>query len=122
MIVKTDEELQALKEIGYICAKVRDTMQEATKSGVTTRELDNIAKDLFQEHGAISAPINDENFHGQTCISVNEEVAHGIPGKRIIREGDLVNIDVSALKDGYYADTGISFVVGEADNPLKHKV
>ncbi|KPG90061.1 MULTISPECIES: type I methionyl aminopeptidase [Staphylococcus] len=122
MIVKTDEELQALKEIGYICAKVRDTMQEATKPGITTKELDNIAKELFEEHGAISAPIHDEKFPGQTCISVNEEVAHGIPGKRIIREGDLVNIDVSALKNGYYADTGISFVVGEADNPLKQKV
>ena len=55
-------------------------------------------------------PIHDENFPGQTCISVNEEVAHGIPGKRIIREGDLVNIDVSPLKNGYYADTGISLV------------
>ena len=122
MIVKTDEELQALKEIGYICAKVRDTMQEETKPGITTKELDNIAKELFEEHGAISAPIHDEKFPGQTCISVNEEVAHGIPGKRIIREGDLVNIDVSALKNGYYADTGISFVGGEADNPLKLKV
>ena len=122
MIVKTDEELQALKEIGYICAKVRDTMQEATKPGITTKELDNIAKELFEEHGAISAPIHDEKFPGQTCISVNEEVAHGIPGKRVIREGDLVNIDISALKNGYYADTGISFVVGEADNPLKQKV
>ena len=122
MIVKTDEELQVLKEIGYICAKVRDTMQEATKPGITTKELDNIAKELFEEHGAISAPIHDEKFPGQTCISVNEEVAHGIPGKRVIREGDLVNIDVSALKNGYYADTGISFVVGEADNPLKQKV
>ena len=122
MIVKTDEELQALKVIGYICAKVRDTMQEATKPGITTKELDNIAKELFEEHGAISAPIHDEKFPGQTCISVNEEVAHGIPGKRVIREGDLVNIDVSALKNGYYADTGISFVVGEADNPLKQKV
>ena len=97
-------------------------MQEATKPGITTKELDNIAKELFEEHGAISAPIHDEKFPGQTCISVNEEVAHGIPGKRIIREGDLVNIDVSALKNGYYADTGISFVVGEADNPLKQKV
>ena len=70
MIVKTDEELQALKEIGYICAKVRDTMQAETKPGVTTKELDNIAKVLFEEHGAISAPIHDENFPGQTCISV----------------------------------------------------
>lgn len=94
MIVKTEEELNGLKEIGYICALVRDTMQEATKPGVTTKELDNIAKDLFEEHGALSAPIHDENFPGQTCISVNEEVAHGIPSKRKIREGDLVNIDV----------------------------
>ena len=98
MIVKTEEELTALKDIGYICALVRDKMQEATKPGITTKELDDIAKDLFEAHGAISAPIHDENFPGQTCISVNEEVAHGIPGKRKIREGDLVNIDVSALK------------------------
>ncbi len=122
MIVKTEEELQALKEIGYICAKVRNTMQAATKPGITTKELDNIAKELFEEYGAISAPIHDENFPGQTCISVNEEVAHGIPSKRVIREGDLVNIDVSALKNGYYADTGISFVVGESDDPMKQKV
>ncbi|PTL16380.1 type I methionyl aminopeptidase [Staphylococcus gallinarum] len=122
MIVKTEEELIALKDIGYICALVRDKMQAATVPGITTKELDDIAKDLFEEHGAISAPIHDENFPGQTCISVNEEVAHGIPGKRTIKEGDLVNIDVSALKNGYYADTGISFVVGESDNPLKQKV
>src|SRR5690625_3558878 len=122
MIVKTEEEVTALKDIGYISALGRDKMQEATKPGITTKELDDIAKDLFEAHGAISAPIHDENFPGQTCISVNEEVAHGIPGKRKIREGDLVNIDVSALKNGYYADTGISFVVGEADNPLKQKV
>ena len=122
MIVKTNEELQALKDIGYICALIRDKMQEATVPGITTKELDDIAKELFEQHGALSAPIHDENFPGQTCISVNEEVAHGIPGKRVIREGDLVNIDVSALKNGYYANTGISFVVGEADNPMKQKV
>ncbi|EGQ3334612.1 TPA: type I methionyl aminopeptidase [Staphylococcus pseudintermedius] len=122
MIVKTDEELQALKEIGAICAEVRDTMREATKPGVTTKELDQIAKDMFEQAGAISAPIHDENFPGQTCISVNEEVAHGIPSQRVIREGDLVNIDVSALKSGYYADTGVSFVVGETSEPMKQKV
>ncbi|PTF89462.1 type I methionyl aminopeptidase [Staphylococcus chromogenes] len=122
MIVKTDEELQALKEIGAICAKVRDTMVKATVPGITTKELDHIAKEMFEAEGAISAPIHDENFPGQTCISVNEEVAHGIPGKRVIKEGDLVNIDVSALKNGYCADTGISFVVGETDEPMKQKV
>ncbi|KIX91248.1 methionine aminopeptidase [Staphylococcus microti] len=122
MIVKTDEERQALLEIGAICAKVRDAMQAATKPGVTTKELDNIAKEMFEAEGALSAPIHDENFPGQTCISVNEEVAHGIPSQRVIREGDLVNIDVSALKNGYYADTGISFVVGETDDPMKQQV
>src|SRR5699024_1462185 len=122
MIVKTEEELTALKDIGYICALVRDKMQAATKPDITTKELDDIAKAWSEEHDAISAPIHDENVAGQTRRSVNEEVAHGIPGKRKIREGDLVNIDVSALKNGYYADTGISFVVGEADNPLKQKV
>ncbi|MBI5974735.1 type I methionyl aminopeptidase [Staphylococcus canis] len=122
MIVKNDDELQALKEIGKICALVRDEMREATVPGITTKELDEIAKVRFEEHGALSAPIHDENFPGQTCISVNEEVAHGIPSKRVIREGDLVNIDVSALKNGYYADTGISFVVGETQEEIKQKV
>lgn len=122
MIVKTEEELEALKEIGYICALIRDEMRKATEPGITTKELDDIAKRMFEEHGATSAPIHDENFPGQTCISVNEEVAHGIPGKRKIRDGDLVNIDVSALKNGYYADTGVSFVVGETDEPMKQKV
>ena len=106
---KTEEELQALKEIGYICAKVRDTMQKLLNLVLQLKELDNIAKDLFEEHGAISAPIHDENFPGQTCISVNEEVAHGIPGKRIIREGDLDYRCISS-KNGYYADTGISLL------------
>ncbi|MGV3275266.1 type I methionyl aminopeptidase [Staphylococcus sp. 11261D007BR] len=122
MIVKTEEELNALKEIGQICAQVRDDMRAATKPGITTKELDDIAKETFEATGAISAPIHDEIFPGQTCISVNEEVAHGIPGKRVIKEGDLVNIDVSALKNGYYADTGISFVVGETDEDMKQKV
>ncbi|QLK86389.1 type I methionyl aminopeptidase [Staphylococcus sp. 17KM0847] len=122
MIVKTDEEYKALLEIGAICAKVRDAMQAATQPGITTKELDHIAKEMFEQEGALSAPIHDENFPGQTCISVNEEVAHGIPSQRVIREGDLVNIDVSALKNGYYADTGISFVVGETDEHVKQQV
>ncbi len=113
MIVKTQEELEALKKIGRICAEIRDAMQVATKPGVTTKELDEIAGRMFEESGAISGPKGQYDFPGYTCISVNHEVAHGIPGDRIIKEGDMVNIDVSASLDGYFADTGISFVVGE---------
>ena len=112
MIVKTSEELEALKKIGRICAEIRDAMRAATKPGVTTKELDEIAGRMFAEKGAISGPKGEYDFPGYTCISVNHEVAHGIPGSRVIEEGDLVNIDVSGSLDGYFADTGISFVVG----------
>ncbi|MFD2682328.1 type I methionyl aminopeptidase [Bacillus seohaeanensis] len=118
MIVKTDEELQALKEIGKVVAGIRDELKGLTKPGITTKELDDIAGKRFEEHGAISGPKGEYDFPGYTCISVNEEVAHGIPSDRVIQEGDLVNIDVSGSKNGYYADTGISFVVGNGDPKL----
>lgn len=121
MIVQTNEELEALKKIGRIVAEVREAMKAATKPGITTKELDEIGGKLFKEKGAISGPMGEYDFPGYTCISVNEEVAHGIPGSRVIKEGDIVNIDVSGSYDGYFADTGISFVVGEG-YPEKEKL
>ena len=97
MIVKTEEELQALREIGKICGEIRDELVQKTKPGVTTKELDELAGELFEKAGALSAPKGEYDFPGYTCISVNKEVAHGIPGKRVIKEGDLVNIDVSGF-------------------------
>ncbi|MBS4214395.1 type I methionyl aminopeptidase [Neobacillus rhizophilus] len=118
MIVKTEEDINGIKEIGRIVGAIRDELVERTKPGITTKELDDIAGELFAKEGAISAPKGEYDFPGYTCISVNEEVAHGIPGNRVIKEGDLVNIDVSASKNGYFADTGISFVVGQGDEVL----
>jgi methionyl aminopeptidase len=115
MIVKTEDDIKGLKEIGKVVASIRDEMVRSTVPGITTKELDQIAERRFEEAGAISAPKGEYDFPGFTCISVNEEVAHGIPGNRVIQEGDLVNIDVSGSKNGYFADTGISFVVGEGD-------
>jgi len=120
MIVKNEEELAGLKEIGKIVAVIRDELIERTKPGVTTKELDDYAGELFEKYGAISGPKGEYDFPGYTCISVNEEVAHGIPGKRVIKEGDLVNIDVSGSKNGYFADTGLSIVVGEGNEKLQH--
>ncbi|MCM3388531.1 type I methionyl aminopeptidase [Ureibacillus chungkukjangi] len=121
MIVQTKEELEALKKIGRICAEIRDAMRAATKPGITTKELDEIGGHMFEEAGAISGPKGEYDFPGYTCISVNHEVAHGIPGSRVINEGDIVNIDVSGSLDGYFADTGISFVVGDG-YPEKEKL
>ena len=100
---------------------MKETVAHA-KVGMSTKELDDFAGKLLEEHGAKSAPISEYDFPGYTCISINEEVAHGIPGPRKLKDGDIVNVDVSAVKDGYYSDTGISFVVGEVDDPLKQKV
>ncbi|WP_019413833.1 type I methionyl aminopeptidase [Paenisporosarcina sp. TG20] len=113
MIAKTTEDIEALKTIGRIVAEIRDTMRAATKPGVTTKEIDDLGGRMFEEKGAISGPKGEYDFPGFTCISVNEEVAHGIPGSRIIKDGDIVNIDVSGSLNGYFADTGISFVIGE---------
>ncbi len=92
MIAKTEEDFNGLKEIGRICGAIRDELVALTKVGITTKELDDRAKELFDEYGALSAPKETYNFPGYTCISVNEEIAHGIPGPRVIQEGDVVNI------------------------------
>lgn len=111
MIITTEEELDGLKAIGRICAEALATMARALEPGITTAELDAIGRRVLEAAGAQSAPEFCYNFPGATCISVNEEVAHGIPGPRVIAAGDLVNIDVSAVKDGFFSDTGASFAV-----------
>ncbi|UXN72979.1 M24 family metallopeptidase [Devosia sp. A8/3-2] len=118
MTITTEEQLERLKAIGRICAITRDAMAAAMRPGMTTAELDEFGAKLLAEHGARSAPMITYDFPGATCISVNEEIAHGIPGERVLREGDLVNIDVSAEKDGVFADTGASFVLGIGDKRL----
>ncbi len=111
MTVSSDDELAALKRIGRIVADTLEMMGRSLEPGMTTRELDGIGRAVLEAAGARPAPEMAYAFPGATCISVNEEIAHGIPGERRIAAGDLVNIDVSAEKDGYFADTGASFAV-----------
>lgn len=112
MIAKTEKDFEGLRKIGKIVAEIREALKDATVVGITTKEIDELGGRLFKEKGAVSAPISQYDFPGYTCISVDNEVAHGIPGSRVIKDGDIVNIDVSGSYDGYFADTGISFVVG----------
>lgn len=116
MTLETDADLVGLKAIGEIVALTIKIMGEALKPGMTTAELDAIGKRVLSEHGASSAPKSVYKFPGYTCISVNEEAAHGIPGSRVLKDGDLVNIDVSAHKDGYFADSGYTFMLGEVSD------
>lgn len=111
MTLENADDLERLKEIGRICANTLQIMGAALEPGMTTAELDFIGRKALEAEGAQSAPELSYRFPGATCISVNEEVAHGIPGVRVIAAGDLVNIDVSAEKGGLFADTGASFAV-----------
>jgi methionyl aminopeptidase len=111
MTITNEDELNGLREIGRIVANVMQAMAKALEPGMTTQELDDLGRQLLDRDGAVSAPESTYDFPGATCISVNEEIAHGIPGPRVIAAGDLVNIDVSASKNGFFADTGASYRV-----------
>jgi methionyl aminopeptidase len=113
MSIDGQHDIEGLQRIGAIVAAARDAMGARVAPGMTTAELDEIGKEILDRHGARSAPQLAYGFPGTTCISLNDEVAHGIPSQRVLREGDLVNIDVSGELDGYWADTGASFPVGE---------
>jgi methionyl aminopeptidase len=119
MTISNEDDLNKLQEIGRIVANTLEAMAAALEPGMTTAELDRIGRQLLEKAGARSGPELVYDFPGATCISVNEQVAHGIPGSRRIEAGDLVNIDISAEKNGVFADTGASFAVPPTTNAVK---
>ena len=121
MTIETEDDVVALQRIGRIVSSVLHRMLDAAEPGMTTRELDTLGARWLAEHGARSAPQLTYDFPGATCISINEEAAHGIPGDRVIRPGDVLNIDVSAELDGYFADTGGTRVMPPG-NPQKTRL
>jgi methionyl aminopeptidase len=112
MIIENEEDIKHLKAIGHVCAVALQTMMEQAKPGMTTIELDEIGREVLDKAGAKSAPISMYQFPGVTCISVSPVIAHGIPDDHVLREGELINIDVSAELNDYLGDTGGSMVVG----------
>ena len=114
MTIESPSDLLGLQRIGGIVAQVREAMLAAAHPGMTTAELDGLGERMLADAGATPAPRLVYGFPGATCISVNEEAAHGVPGARVLRAGDVLNVDVSAELDGYYADTGGTRVLPSA--------
>lgn len=114
MTITTEAELLGMKKISEIVGTTLRQMREYAKVGMSTKELDAYGRDILQSYGAKSAPYETYKFPGYTCICTNNEAAHGIPSERkILKEGDLINIDVSAELDGFWSDNGGSFILGK---------
>jgi methionyl aminopeptidase len=110
--IETADELEHLRAAGRVVAEALRAMSVAVRPGVSTAELDAVGARVFQRAGARSGPQLDYGFPGCSCISVNDEAVHGIPGPRRLRSGDLVKLDVTAELDGFYADACVSVPVG----------
>lgn len=122
MSIDGEHDLAGLKAIGGIVAAVLRAMKAEVRPGITTAELDAIAAREFARHGAASSPRRVYDFPGETCISVNDEVVHGIPGGRALQAGDIVKLDVTAEKDGYVADACVSVAVAEVDEQSRRLI
>lgn len=122
-LVKNEEQIQKIKESAKINNAVLDLVSEKIKEGMSTEDIDKIVYDYTVSQGAIPAPLNYGGFPKSVCTSINEEVCHGIPDENIIlRDGDIINVDVSTIKDGYYSDASRMFMIGNVSEEAKRLV
>ena len=119
MFPRTREEIDKLRKAGQLVAKTLRELGGAVRPGVTTSELDQLAESFIRDHGAEPAFKGYRGFPASICPSVNDEVVHGIPGSRLLREGDIVGMDVGVKLDGFYGDAALTFPVGEVSDEAR---
>lgn len=115
---KTDEEIEIQRESSLLVGKTLAEVARLLRPGVKTIELDKVAETFIRDHGAVPGFKGYGGFPGSLCISVNEEVVHGIPSKRELKDGDIVSIDCGTLKNGFYGDSAYTFAVGEVKTEI----
>lgn len=122
-LVKNAEQIEGIKNSAKVNNGVLDLVKEKIKEGMSTEEINTLVYDYTVEHGAIPAPLNYEGFPKSVCTSINDEVCHGIPDKNIIlKNGDIINVDVSTIKDGYFSDASRMFEIGDVSEEANHLV
>lgn len=123
IIIKTDTEIQKMRDAGRITALARQLAGEHVREGVTTKFIDRKVKEFIVSHGAKPSFLGLYGFPASACISVNEEVIHGIPSdERVLKYGDIVSVDVGAFYKGYHGDCAATFVVGDTDDESKRLI
>lgn len=118
IILKSDQEISLMREAGRLVGQTLALLKEAVRPGITTGELDAMAEEFLRNHNARPAFKNYQGYPATICASVNDEVVHGIPGKRLLKEGDIISIDTGAFVNGYCGDASITVPVGEVDPAL----
>jgi methionyl aminopeptidase len=113
IVIKSPVEIEMMREAGRITAKALRLVGESVRPGVTTRALDKIAEEYIRSEGAKPAFLGYHGFPATLCTSINEQVVHGIPGKRMLAEGDVLSVDCGAVVDGFFGDSAMTFAVGE---------
>ena len=122
-IIKNEKQIEAIKKSAVINTAILDHVAEHIKEGMTTLEIDEMVYRFTKEHDATPAPLNYHGFPKSVCISINQEVCHGIPSKdRVLQNGDIVNVDVSTIYHGYFSDASRMFIIGEASEEAKKVV
>ena len=122
-IIKNKEQIEGIKKSAKINNEILDLVGEKIKEGMSTADIDKIVYDYTISQGAIPAPLNYGGFPKSVCTSINEEVCHGIPDENIIlKSGDIINVDVSTIKDGYFSDASRMYMIGEVSNEAKRLV
>jgi len=122
MSINEPGEMAGMRAAGEVVRSMLDAMKEQVRPGITTAELDEVGASLMREQGAQSAPALVYGFPGVSCISLNDEAVHGIPGKRTLQQGDLIKLDVTIEKDGFMADAAVTVPVGEVTDERKNLV
>ena len=122
-ILKTPAQIEKIKESAKINVEILDYVAEHIKAGVTTQEIDDWVSAMTEKAGAVPAPLNYDGFPKSVCTSINEQVCHGIPSKDVVlKEGDIINVDVSTILDGYFSDSSRMFCIGEVSSEKKKLV
>jgi methionyl aminopeptidase len=117
--IKNEREIELMRQAGHIVGLAHARIQSAIQPGVTTRDLDEIAREVIEENGATATFYGHLGFTGRICASVNEEIVHGIPGKRTLRDGDIISVDIGATYNGFVGDSAWTYPVGTIDDESK---
>ena len=121
--IKSEREIELMREAGRILAKVHEELGKELKAGMSTKEIDRICEQLIRGYGCIPSFLNYEGFPASVCVSINDEVVHGIPNKhRYIQEGDIVSVDVGAFLDGFHGDCAATFACGQVSDEAMHLI